>query len=116
MSDLIPRPASPFVPEHEPTAPLVDRLSQEDQLRRWQVRAAQWRALELAEESFGPGVGAKLVSLRTDGRLRGLLCLEVPFVSLGEHRMREADFMASVGSDALLRTIPLVYVVGPGEA
>lgn len=114
MSDLIPRPAVPFVPEPEPTAHLVDESSRQDRLRRWEVRAAQWRACELAEQSFGGQVDAMLVSLRMTGPMRGLLRIDVPFESVPDHRAREERFLASVVSDALLSRIPLVYVLGPG--
>ncbi len=113
MSDLVPRRPSGSGPEPE-HARLVQADSREDRLRRWEVRAAQWRACELAEASFGEGVETRLVSLRPHGRLRGLLRLDVPFDSLRSHRAREAEFLAAVGSDALLTRIPLVYIVGPG--
>jgi hypothetical protein len=116
MSELIPGPPTPFVPEPEHAARQIDALTREERLRRWEVRAAQWRACELAVETFGEGVEASLVSLRTTGPLRGLLRLDVPFDSLPDHRTREAAFLASVGSDALLSQVPLVYVLGPGPA
>lgn len=114
MSDLIPRRPSGLLPDPEQATQLVHELRREDHLRRWEVRAAQWRACELAEATFGTGVAPTLVSLRTSGPLRGLLRLDVPFDSLPSHRAREARFLASVVSDAVLSRIPLVYVLGPG--
>jgi len=87
-----------------------------EQKSRWEARAAQWRARELAEIVFG-GVGeSSLSSLRPSGVLRGLLRLSVPFVDLPAYRDREARFMAAVESDPLLSRIRLVYVIAPDVA
>lgn len=87
----------------------------EEQRRRWEVRAAHWRAHALAEEVFGGPVRTSLMGLRTQGGLRGLLRLDVDFHDLAEHREAEARFLAAAGGDPLLATVPLVYVVGPRD-
>lgn len=97
-----------------PYPALIERsLAREDQLLRWEVRAAQWRAHDLALATFGPGVRTAMTGLRQRGSLRGLLRLDVPFTDLDTHRDREARFMASVHADPLLARVPLLYVVGP---
>ena len=88
-------------------------LSQAERRSRWEVRAAQWRARELADLVFGSVTRMQLSGLRPDGLLRGLLRLDVPFTDLEVHRDREARFLAAVASDQLLTQIPLVYVIGP---
>jgi hypothetical protein len=79
---------------------------------RWEVRAAQWRAHELAAAVFG-GCASALVASHAAGSFRGLLRLDVPFVDLSAHREHEARFMAAVAEDPVLSRIPLVYVLGP---
>jgi hypothetical protein len=89
-------------------------LSPAEQRGRWEARAAQWRARELAEIFFG-GVGAgRLLGLRAQGPTRGLLHLEVPFRDLPDHRDRERRFLEAAGSDPILSRIPLIYVLAPG--
>jgi hypothetical protein len=88
-------------------------LSEAERAARWEVRAAQWRALELARAVFGPEVRGTLLGLRTRGELRGLLKLDVPFADLDAHRRREAAFLGMVGTDPLMAQVPLVFVVGP---
>ena len=88
-------------------------LSDAERAARWEVRAAQWRALELARVAFGPEVRGTLLGMRTRGGLRGLLKLDVPFVDLDAHHRREAAFLGMVGSDPLMAQVPLVFVVGP---
>lgn len=88
-------------------------LTQAEQQARWAVRAAQWRAYEIAESVFGAVTRSSLIGLRSSGEMRGLLNLEVPFVDLGTHRSLEARFMAAVDSDPVLARVPLVYVLGP---
>lgn len=100
-----------------PEPRLRGTLTQTERLGRWEVRAAQWRAVELAREAFGPGVRGSLLGLRAEGSLRGLLQLDVPFETtegsgLDEHRRREVEFLASVGNDPLLQAVPLLYVFG----
>jgi hypothetical protein len=77
------------------------------------VRAAQWRAREVAEAVFGHVGAMTLTGLRADGPLRGLLRLDVAFRGLGEHREKERRFLAAVDADPLLSTVRLVYVIGP---
>ena len=112
---------SAFLPAHygqgdgDPEHP---RLQQEpaspaEQRARWEVRAAQWRAHELAHVVFGAVSDVGMISMRRGGDMRGLLRLEVPFDDLEAHRAREARFMAAVSMDPLLSTVPLVYVIGP---
>ena len=88
-------------------------LSVEEVRARWEVRAAQWRARELAESVFGEVSESALVSLRPWGQLRGLLRLRVPFSDLAGFREREARFLAAAESDAVLSRVPLVYVFAP---
>lgn len=83
---------------------------------RWEVRAAQWRAREIAEAVFGRVAGVALTGLRAEGSLRGLLCLEVPFADLERHRDREARFLAAAEADPILAQVRLVYVFGPEAA
>lgn len=113
MSAFLPRIAEGALPEPEHTRLQVHPLSLAERRARWEVRAAQWRARELAETVFG-GVGeAVLTGLRSGGTLRGLLNLEVPFTDLASHRVREARFLAAVAADPVLSRVRLVYVIGP---
>jgi hypothetical protein len=114
VSGLIPlRPDGGGERSDRPAAPHQTLLSEEERLGRLEVRAAQWKALELARGVFGHGVSAAMVGLRHHGPLRGLLRLDVPFQTLERHREREATFLSLVGRDPLLARVPLVYVVGP---
>lgn len=88
-------------------------LTESERLARWEVRAAQWRALELARAAFGPGVTGTLMGLRPEGALRGLLRLDVPFRCLDSHREKERAFLGMVGGDPLMTRVPLLFVVGP---
>jgi len=115
MSAFLPRTAV-WMEDNRPYPAQLDRtLQQEDQIQRWEVRAAQWRARELAEAVFGADVRMSLVSLRQRGNLRGLLRLDVAFEDLDSHLNREASFMAAVQRDPLLTRVPLLYVIGPNE-
>ncbi len=113
-----PFPGRPAGLDPEPPHPtsLLDDLTREERLKRWEVHAARWRARELAEATFGGSVEATLLSPRTRGPIRGLVRLDVPFLDLRDHRERETLFMAAVGNDALLSRIPLVYAIGPRAA
>lgn len=112
---------SAFLPPNSPgadTDPDHPRLqerprSQAEEKARWEVRAAQWRARELAEAVFGAVSDTALSAVRSAGPLRGLMQLHVPFHDLDVHRAREARFMAAVEADPLLSEVPLVYVFGP---
>lgn len=115
---------SAFLPARPPGVPgdrddprLQQRpLSPAERRARREVRAAQWRARELAEAVFGEVAGMGVSGIRASGPLRGLLRLDVPFVGLEVHRVREARFMAAVESDPLLSHVPLVYVFGAEPA
>ncbi len=114
MSALLPlRPDGQGQDGGRPDTSLLERLTEERRTGRWEVRAAQWRALELARAAFGPGVRATLLGIRHRGSLRGLLKLDVPFTDLDIHREREAAFLGMVGDDPLMTRVPLVFVVGP---
>lgn len=102
----------------EPDHPRLDQrpLSRAERRARWEVRAAQWRARQIAEAVFGRVGDSSLISLRATGPLRGLLRLEVPFLDVREHRVREDRFLAAVDKDPVLARIRLVYVIGPEPA
>ena len=87
--------------------------SPSEQRKRWEVRAAQWRARELAQLVFGDVSDMGLSGIRGGGEMRGLLRLDVPFDDLCKHHDREARFMAAVLTDPVLSTVPLLYVIGP---
>ena len=87
--------------------------SPEEQRARWEVRAAQWRAREIAEHVWGSVTSMGLTGIRGDGPLRGMLRLDVPFVDLERHLARETCFLEAVARDPLLAHVPLVYVIGP---
>jgi hypothetical protein len=111
---LLPEPtARGGLPEPEHPRLIQRPWSVAEQRARWEVRAAQWRARELAELVFGEVTESALASLRPVGALRGLLRLRVPFSDLGAHREREARFLAAVDSDPILTRIRLVYVIAP---
>lgn len=106
-----PAGGAPFDPE--PTSLRERPLSHAERRARWEVRAAQWRARELAERVFG-GVGeTALLGMRAEGPLRGLVRMSVPFRGLPDHREREERFMAAVREDPVLSRIRLVYAIGP---
>lgn len=113
MSALLPPFARGLEPDPEKREHVDHVLDQEERRRRWEVRAAHWRARALAEEVFHGVVETRLSGLRTGGGLRGLLHLDVTFRDLDDHREAEARFLAAAGADPLLSTVPLVYVVGP---
>jgi len=115
MTAFLPRIAVPLEDDGPYAAETERSLFIEERLQRWEVRAAQWRAHELALNAFGRGVQMSLTGLRHHGSLRGLLRLDVPFEDLETHQDREARFMASVRHDPVLTHVPLLYVVGPIE-
>jgi hypothetical protein len=96
-----------------PEPRLEQILDDRERVARWEVRAAQWRAHELALEAFGGPVRMHLMGMRLRGPMRGLLEMGVPFEDLDVHRAREARFLAAVSADPVLSRIPLVYVLGP---
>jgi hypothetical protein len=113
MSELLPgrvRWASadpPGTVHVEPT--LGERTAEE----RWEARAAQWRAMELAEDVFGGEVAARLTGRIGGHPFRGLLHLDVPFGDLAQHRLREAAFLAAAAHDPVLERVPFVFVFTP---
>jgi hypothetical protein len=113
MSGLVPGRAMGD-PGRLPDAAQLERdLTREERRSRWAVRAAQWRARELAEIVFGGVTRSSLIGMRLGGAARGLLQLDVPFEDLDTHRAREARFLAAAGADPVLSQVPLVYVIGP---
>lgn len=113
MNPLLPqRPEGHEAPE-PPETSLQQVLTEEERAARWEVRAAQYRAHELAQETFGGPVRTHLLGMRTRGAMRGLLEMGVPFSDLAAYQVREARFLAAVGADPLLARVPLVYVLGP---
>ena len=113
MSAFLPRSAQGGVPEPDHPRLQERPLSTDEQRGRWEVRAAQWRAREIAQSVFGEVRGGSLLNVRARGALRGLLSLDVPFADLRTHREREARFLAAVAADPVLNRIRLVYVIGP---
>jgi len=113
VNPLLPPLPGPREAPKAPESSLQQILTEEERLARWEVRAAQYRAHELALEAFGAPVRMHLMGLRIRGDMRGLLEMGVPFRDLSEHRSREARFLAAVGADPLLSRVPLVYVLGP---
>jgi hypothetical protein len=77
---------------------------------RWSLRAAQWRALEIARTIFGRGAGVRLGSYGPGGGFHGLVYLRVPFHGLDDHLAREARFTRLAGADELLARVPLVFI------
>jgi hypothetical protein len=114
MSGLIPRRCWGGDDRSDHPEPhLLGVLTEAERIGRWEVRAAQWRALELARAAFGAEARGSMVGMRHHGPMRGLMRLDVPFDDLAAHRRREAHFLGLVGEDPLLSRVPLVYVVGP---
>lgn len=111
MSDPFPTPARGPEPEEEKIVQIDP--TREQSRWRWEIRAAQWRARELAEAVFGGAVGARLTGRTPRGAFHGLLHLEVPFENLDTHRSLEAVFLASAARDPLLGGVPLVFVLSP---
>lgn len=80
---------------------------------RWERRAGQWRAVELARAVFGDEARGRLEGFPPRGGFRGLLELEVPFASLDEHRELEGIFLRLAGEDPVLERVPLVFAFVP---
>lgn len=109
---LLPEPfAHRGLPEPDHPRLLQRPHSVAERRARFEVRAAQWRARELAEIVFGGVAESSLMNLRPHGTLRGLLRLSVPFVDLAVYRDREARFLAAVETDPVLSRIRLLYVI-----
>lgn len=110
MSELLPARPLGATTGPEPTTLLDREGARIHARRRWGLRAAQWRALELAAAVFGPGVRGHVSDGVLDGPFRGLLHLDVPFSDLDSHRDREARFVTLAGADPVLSRVPVVYV------
>jgi hypothetical protein len=112
MSDPL-LPIRPEPPEPQRSTYVDPTLGEQTASWRWEARAAQWRARELAESVFGGQVNARLTGRAGRQPFRGMLYLEVPFHDLATHRALEAVFLACASGDAVLGQIPLVFVLGP---
>lgn len=114
MSGIVPlRPGGGDERSDLPEPRLQGVLTEAERRGRWEVRAAQWRAMELAAAAFGPEVRGALFGVRHGEGLRGLLRLDVPFETLPAHRSRERAFLDMVAEDPLMSRVPLLFVVGP---
>ena len=112
MSGFIPtRPWGGDERSDRPEPRLQGVRTEAEVLGRWEVRAAQYRALSLAQETFGDPARGSLLALRHEGSIRGLLHLEVPFLDLDTHREREQVFMSRAAEDPVLSRVSLVYVL-----
>lgn len=107
-------PALPPGADPDRDAPRLQQrpLTPAERRARWEVRAAQWRARELAERVFGDVLAMGMTGIRADGPLRGLMRLDVPFDDLDDHRVREERFLAAAETDPVLANVRLVYVFG----
>ena len=113
MSDFVPgTPRGPF-PDPEHPALLQQPRSAAEQRARWAVRAAQWRAVDLARTVWGSVGRTAMLGMGTHADFRGLLHLEVPFRGLDEHRRLEAVFLEGAAADPILAGVPLLFAVGP---
>ncbi len=110
MSELIPRPYRGAPSDPEPTTLYQPGPEIERRHRRWEIQAARWRAVALAEVVFGDGVRSHLASYGPRGAFRGLLHLEVPFSSLDRHWSLESRFVAAAGEDPVLSAHPFIFV------
>jgi hypothetical protein len=113
VSDVFARRPSQFQGEPDLTVYVDPTLGEQEARRRWEVRAAQWRAREMAEAVFGGEVHARLSGHSGGSSFRGLLHLDVPFRDLETHRALEAVFIACAAVDPVLERVPLIYVLGP---
>ena len=112
MSAFIPSYAEQNESRHDNTVLRQEPYSPSEQRNRWEVRAAQWRAREIAQLVLAVfWIG--LTGIRGRGEVRGLLRLDVPFDDLCKHHDRETRFMAAVLTDPVLSAVPLLYVIGP---
>lgn len=114
MSALVPRGDLPTDGPGDDVT-FVEPGSRARALARWELRALQWRAAELAEAVFGGRVGARVLGGGGQG-LRGMLELEVPFVDLAGHRAAEDRFLAWAARDDVLAGAALVVVFTPRAA
>jgi len=80
---------------------------------RWEVRAGEWAALELARHVFGDDTGVRLAGWPSRAPFRGMLTLQVPFRSMVDHRRREGVFLHLVARDPVLARVPFVFIFEP---
>lgn len=82
---------------------------------RWTARSAQWAALGLARDLFGPSATVRWVGSGTPPAtpFGGMLQLRVPFGSLEDHRGRESRFLTLTRIDPVLASFPFLYVFEP---
>jgi hypothetical protein len=113
MDDLFRGNPSGFSPDPERTEHLDPLLSRRVETRPWQLRAAQWRAVELAELAFGEGVVGELAGRGGFSPFRGLLTLTVPFQELADHRRKEEVFLSWALRDPILTQVPFVFLFRP---
>ena len=113
MNEIVPSNLFADLPDSEHLRLHLQTSEPAERQARREVRAAAWRAREIAEVVFGRVSESSLVGLRSDGPLRGLMRLDVPFVNLRMHEDRQAQFMAAVDLDPILERASLVYVIGP---
>ena len=113
MSELFPVSPDGVEPEPQRTVYVDPTLGEHAATWRWEARAAQWRARELAESVFGGQVNARLTGRAGRTPFRGLLYLDVPFRDLETHRALESVFLVCASRDPILGRIPFVYVLGP---
>jgi hypothetical protein len=113
LDELVPRRPWADDDPKETTVHLDPLLSRRLEGRRWELRAAQWRAWELAEAVFGSRVRLGLKKGNGPGTFRGLITLFVPFRSLEDHRGREELFLSWAGADPVLARVPFIYVFEP---
>ena len=101
-------------PNDPETSESVDPfLARRVERRPWELRAAQYRALALAEMAFGEDVEVSMVGRPGFPFFRGLLYVGVPFLDLRDHNRRESLFLAWAGEDPVLCRVPLVFVFEP---
>ena len=116
MSAFLPSRSPAVAPDRDDPRLQQRPLTPAERRARWEVRAAQWRARELAEDVFGEITDMGLIGIRPDGLLRGLMHLEVPFDDLREHQARQERFLAAAAADPVLASVRLVYVFGAEHA
>ena len=107
-----------FLPGHHGQGdgdPDHPRLQQElaspaEQRARWEVRAAQWRAHELAHVVFGAVSDMGMISMYHRGDMRGLLRLEVPFDGAYDADLVEISQNTSPANSRYLGELELIAV------
>lgn len=113
MSAFLPARSAGAGPEADHPVLRQRPLTSAEARSRWEVRAAQWRAVELAELIFGSVTGIGVSGFRSDGPIRGMMRMAVPFSELQAHQARQARFLAAADADPILSRVPFIYVIGP---